>query len=70
MAFTPHEEFTGMFAMQVMQALSGAFDPPHATADLFDQHRFAEETHREVFDQIDVVTLLMRMLWMVFAPLN
>ena len=70
MAFPPHKKFTGMFAMQAMQALSGAVDPPRATADLLDHHRFAEKTHREIFDQVNAVLLLVGMLWMVFAPLN
>jgi hypothetical protein len=70
MEFTPHEEFTGVLAMQMVEALNGSVDPPETTADLLDQHGFAKEAHGEVFKQIDVVPLLMRMQRMVFPPLD
>ena len=70
MEFTPHEEFTGMIAMQMVEALNCSVDPPGTTAYLLDQHGFAKETHGEVFEQVDVVPLLMCMQRMVFPPLD
>jgi len=51
-----------MFAMQVMKALSGAVEPPTCYDIVARSTSIREETHRQVFDLIDVVTL--------FASLN
>ena len=70
MVFQAHGELARMIAMQMVQTLSRAVEASQVETNLFDEHRFGEETHCEVLIQVDVVTFLMRIVRMLLGLFN